>query len=139
MKRRMKRKTDGPGAQASLALYAQQMTAMHNLWAVYVVATFAAAGFGSSADFGMAAAVAVSVGFWLFALGHLALLRQTLIILERTRRDLANLGPSAFALGRTWLAMRRIGNPVWIAVAVHLGIDLCVTAAIWSEWWMPGK
>jgi hypothetical protein len=55
-----------------LALLAQQHSAMHQLWAVYVAATFAAAGFGASDERDAIVAVVVTAGFWMFTLGHRA-------------------------------------------------------------------
>jgi hypothetical protein len=112
-----------------VALLAQLHGAMHNLWTIFVVATFAAAGFGAQASLSWPVAAAVTAGFWLFALGHLRLLRQTLALIAALQKDLAALPPAALTKTREQLA--GIGNRFEIARAIHLGIDLCVTAAIW--------
>jgi hypothetical protein len=71
---------------AVAALFVQQNGLMHSLWSIYVVATFAAAGLAASAHTlpGWVAAAA-SIGFWLFALGHMSLLQQALAMAEATR------------------------------------------------------
>lgn len=127
--------TDGSTDKAVslLALRADLQSTMHNLWTVYVVATFAAAGFGSSGDRSFIVAVAVTIGFWLFTCGHLALLRQTLLVVEAIRLDLAEVKLPNTLLPRTLKESAGNANPLLNSTLIHLGIDLCVTAAIWAR------
>ncbi|MBV9931908.1 MAG: hypothetical protein JO013_13320 [Alphaproteobacteria bacterium] len=128
----------GVDVPAVAALFVQQSGLMHSLWAIYVVATFAAAGLAASAHTLPAwVAALATLGFWLFTLGHMSLLKQALAMLEATRADLALLAakPGAAAreagLGGTVATMRDIRDPYWIALVAHLGIDLCVTGILW--------
>lgn len=125
--------TDGAADRAVplLALRADLHSAMHNLWTVFVVATFAAAGFGSSGDLSFWVAPAVSVGFCLFAGGHLELLRQTLRVVEAIRCDLEKLPPGGTLLPETLKICAANPNPLGKSVIIHLGIDACVLFAIW--------
>lgn len=131
--------TATPGYRLSdaVALFMQQTAIMTTLWTVYVAATFAGAGFGiSSPALDWRVAAAVTIGFWLFTLGHLALLRQTLRVLQVVRGEIAEAVARAddrLQFRGTLVKISRTSNPVRVAVAVHCGIDLCVTIAIWSR------
>jgi len=133
----------GADSAAVAALFVQQNGLMHSLWSIYVVATFAAAGLAASAHtLPAGVAAAATIGFWLFALGHMTLLRQALAMAEATRLDLGSAASDAEANGAaalplTLAAMRRIRNPLWIALTVHLAIDLCVTAILWLAVFHP--
>lgn len=114
-----------------LALRADLHSAMHNLWTVFVVATFAAAGFGAAGDLSFWVALAVSVGFCLFAGGHLALLHQTLRVVEAIRRDLEKFSSAGALLPETLKESAANPNPIPNSTVIHLGIDLCVLVVIW--------
>ena len=122
------------GSDPAISLFAlrsQLHASMHSLWAVYVAASFAAAGYGSSTSLAWQAALAVTIGFWLFAFGHLALLRQTLRMIEAVRRDLMAIKPANTLLSEALKVSARIRNPLSIGTRIQLAIDVCVTAAIW--------
>lgn len=125
--------TDGAVDKAVplLALRADLHSAMHNLWTVFVVATFAAAGFGASGDLSFWVALAVTIGFCLFAGGHLALLRQTLRVVEAIRCDLEKIPLAGTLLPETLKESAANPNPLPKSTIIHLGIDLCVLVAIW--------
>jgi hypothetical protein len=124
------------GIADATALFSQQTSIMNGLWAVYVAATFAIAGFGISVA-GMlpSTALAVTLGFRVFALGHLSLLRQTLRILSVIRSDISQAiefnSPKIF--NETLNRVVRTNNPLWISTSAHLIIDVCATAALWSR------
>ena len=135
---------------ALAALHAQLFAAVHNLWAIYVVATFAAAGFGSTRDdLSPAVAAAVTIGFLAFALGHFYLLRQTLRILGGVRADIAAPQPEQKAISvaepapkrlvHTWQKIIPIDNKPAYAGVFHVVIDACVVVAIWLPILLRGK
>ena len=119
-------------------LFSENTGTINNLWGIYVVATFAAAGFGASSEsISIGTAIVVTVGFWAFALGHLRLLVQALNLNRRLAADIMGVlreghaddaGP--FKPSIQYLA--RTANPPWISIAIHLLIDGCATAAMWS-------
>jgi hypothetical protein len=125
-------------------LFSQQAAIVINLWTVYVVATFAAAGFALSSDgpLNIFIVIAVTVGFWLFAMGHLQLLKQSLLIMQDLEHDiklvLKNLeGDSSFYFKLSIKKLIEAANPPRISIRIHYAIDLCATAALWigSRFW----
>jgi hypothetical protein len=126
----------------SVDLFSNQVNIVNNLWSVYVAATFAAAGFGTTLDAkSLAARVAITLGFWAFTLGHLHLLRQGLSILQSLSRAITNITQKAgnalsneFADVLTVLA--KTANRPSTATAIHLFIDICVTIAIWAPYFL---
>jgi hypothetical protein len=115
------------GIADATALFSQQTSIMNGLWAVYVAATFA--------RMLPSTALAVTLGFRVFALGHLSLLRQTLRILSVIRSDISQAiefnSPKIF--NETLNRVVRTNNPLWISTSAHLIIDVCATAALWSR------
>ena len=113
---------------------------VNNLWAVYVVATFAASGFSFS-DFGSTeiyAKIFLSIGFWAFALGHLGLLWQTLRVLSSTRDAITmHLGSATSTCEPNFrdplLELVRASNPFWVSALAHITINCCVTLIIWAN------
>ena len=123
-------------------LFTHQVTTANNLWTVFVAATFAAAGFGTSLGTdNLAGRVAITIGFWAFALGHLRLLLQALGILKSLGTAIASFVQTSF---QTTLGGHEFGLPLQrlasstnrprSAAAVHLVIDTCVTAAVWAPY-----
>jgi hypothetical protein len=129
----------------AVTLFSQTTSSINTLWAVYVAATFAAAGFGASstplnAIAPVWAAAAVTLGFWAFALGHLVLLMQALSVtrvLGTAICDVLAATPAAVELALKPVLERLVStaNPPWISMAIHLFIDACVTASIWIRIW----
>lgn len=122
----------------AVQLFSENMGTINNLWGVYVVATFAAAGFGASSEsISIGTAIVVTVGFWAFALGHLKLLTQALNLNLRLETDILSALREADAedAGRfksTIQYLASTANPPWVSVSIHLLIDFCATAAMWS-------
>jgi hypothetical protein len=114
-----------------ISFYQTECATRNNIWAVYVVATFAAGGFVVTAqhDVGLLARAALSLGFLAFTFGHWFLLRrntEALIALEELLgKHVGDLDPflSRFA-ART--------NSV-LPFVPHLIIDCCVLLVIWSS------
>lgn len=125
-------------AAAMLSLRAQLNTSIHSLWTVYAAVGGAAAAFGATADIRWLAALAVTVMFWVFTGGHLALLRQTLRAGDAVRLDIAEAldakrlteSPLQRALAEGAAEANR--NPLGKNTAIHLTLDLAITAAIWA-------
>lgn len=121
----------------AVQLFSENTGTINNLWGLYIVATFAAAGFGASSDsISIGAAIVVTVGFWAFALGHLQLLVQALNLNRRLKTDISvALLEGAEDAGRFMPSIRYListANPPWISISIHLLIDVCATAALWS-------
>ena len=119
----------------AVALFSQQTVVINNLWQVYVVATFAAAGFGISVSLAISQAIAITTGFLAFTFGNWKLLKQGLSVNVKlgseissvVRADLLNpFNSSINALAAT-------ANPPIISLCIHAFIDTCVVIAIWSH------
>jgi hypothetical protein len=63
----------------AVTLFSQEVSNITTLWAFYTAAAFAAAGFATTDKSKFLTGVVVTIGFWLFTLGHLALLRAAII------------------------------------------------------------
>ena len=119
-----------------LHFFSQEKTTITNLWTVYMIATFAAAGYGlAGSPLNCSTVIAVTVGFLAFAIGHWKLLRQSLVISEtlkiEIREALTTQSNSQFQLSIE--ALVRKANPVWYALATHLLIDTCCFATLWTR------
>jgi hypothetical protein len=62
-----------------------------------------------------------------------ALLRQTLRVVEAIRLDLEEVKLPGTLLPRTLKESAGNANPLLNSTLIHLGVDLCVTAAIWAR------
>ena len=122
----------------AVQLFSENTGTINNLWGIYVVATFAAAGFGASSEsISIWTAIVVTVGFWAFALGHLSLLTQALTLNRHLAADImgALREGNADDAGKFKSAIQYLAstaNPPWTSIAIHLLIDVCATAAMWS-------
>ena len=118
---------------AAVDLFVKQNSLINGLWGIYIVATFTAAAFSFTKDqLSPFALLAVTAGFWAFALGHLVLLRQALSInikLKQSLRDTINSNDSPYSGVVSHLA--NTANPPWVSMVIHLFIDACVTSLIW--------
>lgn len=117
----------------AVTLFAQQTTTINSLWTVYAVATFAAAGYGTSAaHLPLAVAVAVTCGFGAFAGGHWSLLNQGLKVNRQLQNDISTFVGSATGPFKSSISeLAATANPPWISLTIHLAIDLCVIIALW--------
>ena len=121
----------------AVQLFSENTSHINSLWGVYVVATFAAAGFGASSQgITIGAAILVTIGFWAFTLGHLRLLVQALNINHRLKADILGAlvegGDDAGRFKASIEYLAKTANPPWVSVLIHLLIDVCATAALWS-------
>lgn len=124
----------------AVTLFSQENTAINNLWQVYVVATFAAAGYGlSSKDLSWQAAAAVTCGFLVFTAGNLSLILQAIRINRSLKADLLNAYPAANATNparpyeESIRCLANTANRASFSIAAHLIIDVCVVIALWSH------
>lgn len=99
------------------------------LWAMFTAGNFAACAFSISiASLGRIEKLAMTVGFWLFAVGNLTLIVQNLFILLRMRDLLTGRNGQSVAP-----ILADMTNPIWYSIVFHLFVCLCVTAIIWRS------
>ncbi|WP_057835056.1 hypothetical protein [Bradyrhizobium jicamae] len=121
----------------AVSLFTQQTTTINSLWTVYVAATFAAAGYGFSVSpLSPIIAGAVTLGFLVFTFGNWKLLKQGLQINRQLQKDITDFIQSAAESNPFKLSIKKLvstANPPWISLVIHLWIDFCVVAALWSR------
>jgi hypothetical protein len=112
-------------------------SALNSLWGLYIVATFAAAGFGASMkeQFNTGTASLLTIAFLAFTAAHLAALMANLRVQKAIAAEvLKRLGDAettdfpatvGAVVGRT--------PSRGAMLAVHLIIDACVIAVIWAS------
>jgi hypothetical protein len=121
-------------------LFSQYTAMINNFWAFYAAATFAAAGYGLSlTPLPAPVAGAILSGFWIFAYGHLRLLRKLLSVQHSLQSDISR----SLEFTRTTFepALRKLVSSAhirWISITIHLAIDLCVSAALLWRADIPG-
>jgi len=99
------------------------------LWTMFVVGNFAACAFAiSDPSLGVAEKIAMTIGFWLFALGNLVLIIQKLRILQKLKSYIQASSETEFVLD-----IAKLTHPKWYSIIFHVTIDLCVTAIIWRS------
>ena len=104
------------------------------LWAMFTAGNFAACAFSISVKaLGQAEKWAMTVGYWLFALGNLTLIVQNLLVLLSMKDALPPAVDGSIAP-----ILADMTNPVWYSVVFHLFVCLCVTAIIWRSAF-PGR
>jgi hypothetical protein len=119
----------------AVTLFTQEVTTINSLWTTYVVATFAAAGYGLSANLGVFQALAVTVGFLTFAIGNAILLWQASSIARAAGHDIRSTIARASSGGFD-ASLRAVGataNPPRKQLIFHIIIDVCVLIALWSR------
>src|ERR1700754_4957980 len=103
----------------AVTLFTQQTTTITSLWTVYVVATFAAAGYGISASaLTPCVAAAVTLGFSLFAFGNWKLLKQGLNINQQLQKDISEFIKSSASNHPFKPSIETLiatANPPWIS------------------------
>jgi hypothetical protein len=123
-------------AVATFSTYSGLLT---TLWGLYIAATFAAAGFGASMneDFTPRTALLMTVAFLAFAAAHL---RGIMVVdkgLVSIRTEILGRLKTAPAEitdypGTVTAALSIALSPA-ASFAVHVVIDLCVVAVLWSS------
>jgi hypothetical protein len=125
----------------AVELFSEQSTNITSLWTVYVVATFAAAGYSIAIKDNTIVPepiviAAVTLGFWCFTLGHLTLLCQALSVNLKLAADIKSCLPSepdeTFRFKPSLHSLSRTANRRWLSICIHLIIDFCVTVALWA-------
>ena len=122
------------GLSDAVNLFTHQVATINTLWAVYVAATFAAAGYGLSVDQGLDYRLAgtVAAGFLAFAIGNWVLLKQALTIARTLQQDIraALAADKANPFAASLHAVAATANAPWISLMFHVFIDACVVIAI---------
>lgn len=124
--------------QHAVTLFTTQTTNIISLWTVYVVAAWAAAGYGLSASpLNSIIAGVITIGFSAFTYGHWTLVKQALrtnLSLKKSINafiDSSATGCDAFK--DSLKDLTRTANPFWVSRVAHLVVDICVISAIWSR------
>lgn len=110
-----------------VSVWAQLSSNVAQLWAIFTAANFAAAAFSISADdISFSTNVVMTLAYWTFALGLLALLYQHANIMRR----LSDLHCELKEREVIQVFIRR-HDPVRLTLVVHLVSGWFVTAIIW--------
>ena len=128
------------GLKDAIDLLQKQTSTINGLWTVYVAATFAASGFAiaGAREQKYAAAIALTIGFGAFTVGHWNMLRPELEARWALKvAIMAHLEADASAHKNSFYpSIRRIAETVyetgWSRFA-HFLIDACVFASIWIQ------
>lgn len=130
------REYDLANAVTTFSTYSAMLT---TLWGLYIAATFAAAGFGASMndDFTPTTALLMTVAFLAFAAAHL----RGILVIDRGLVSIRTeiLGRLQATSGevtdypRTVTAALAIALSPTASFAVHVVIDTCVIAVLWSS------
>ena len=112
--------------------------AVNSLWGLFVAASFSAAGFGASmaGQFSLETALAVTVAYLLFAAGHLSAIVtfvKKLQVISEEVRERFDSNPAEFTdYPRTaGIFFGPVLTPSR-SMLIHVGIDVCVVAILWS-------
>jgi hypothetical protein len=131
----------------AVELFSEQSTNITSLWTVYVVATFAAAGYSVAfQDNGFVperwVVYAVTAGFLAFTIGHMALIKQALVTCQTLAADirayLAKDDTNQEVKFKTSLNyLTTTANPLKWSMIAHGIIDLCVIVALLAPLFSP--
>lgn len=123
----------------AVAAFSTYSGMLSTLWGLYIAATFAAAGFGASMkeQFTTQTALLMTVAFLAFTGAHLRGIMVILKGLTSIRNEVLTrieAAPGELTdYPATVTAALRIALSPTASFAVHLVIDLCVVAVIWSS------
>lgn len=110
----------------------QHTSLITTLWGFYTAAAWAFAGYGLTSKLGIGTVAMVTVGYWTFTLGHLALLRMSLRVQAAAAADLEQMKSSnAGGFKQTISALGSHVSSLPASIAAHLIVDLAATGAIW--------
>lgn len=99
------------------------------LWAMFVAGNFAVVAFIlTRRDHSTIERVAVTIGFWLYAIGNLILILQR-VYLNLQIYDVLQAGKDPQAAALIYYAT----NPMWKSVVFHVLVSICVTVLIWRR------
>lgn len=117
---------------------------VHSLWGLFVAASFSAAGFAASmaGKLTVGMALAVTIAYLLFAAGHLyAILNFVKKLREISSEVHARFQANPADFTNYPRTATVIFGPVlssYQSVLIHVGIDACIVAIIWSGVLWPG-
>lgn len=123
----------------AVATYSSYGGSLNSLWGLYIVATFAAAGFGASMkeQFNTGTASLMTIAFLAFTAAHLSALMANLRIQKAISAEvLERMGGTSKVTTDFPATVRAVvgRTPSRAAsIAVHLIIDACVIAVIWAS------
>jgi hypothetical protein len=123
-------------AVGTFSTYSAMLT---TLWGLYIAATFAAAGFGASMndDFTPRTALLMTVAFLAFAAAHLRgimVIDRGLVSIRAEILGRLEAEPDGITdYPRTVTAALTIALSPAASCAVHVVIDICVVAVLWSS------
>ncbi len=125
--------------KAAVDLFVKQNSLINGLWGIYIAATFTAASFSvTKIPLTPFALLAVSAGFWAFALGHIVLIKQALSINIKLKQSLlATINSNDSPYSGVVSHLANTANRPFISMAIHLFIDVCVTILIWRTLLFP--
>ncbi len=119
--------------KAAVDLFVKQNSLISGLWGIYIAATFTAASFSvTKIPLTPFALLALTLGFWAFALGHIMLIQQALSInIELKKSLLATINSNDSPFSEFVRHLAKTANPPYKSMAIHFFIDVCVTILIW--------
>jgi len=114
-----------------ISKFQSQRTITHNLWALYTVTTFTAAAFSFQNSAELRLSIFVVIGFIAFTVGHMALIRQSIIATNGIAKSINEISDADDShLSKAGKIIASTANPIWISTAIHLTIDFCVCVLI---------
>jgi arginine exporter protein ArgO len=121
---------DGFSDKDLVSFYQTECATRNNLWTVFVVATFATAGFVMTAQHEVRTLtrVALTLSFVAFAAGHWFLLKQNTSALNAFEELLKRHSKEEL---RPYVGRIAIGSGMVSPFIPHAIIDICVLVAIW--------
>jgi hypothetical protein len=119
-------------------LLSSQQATLYTLWAFYAAACYGAGGFSqfSGGRNDKWIALAVSVGFLVFAAGHLVMVRDALTHIDALTKDIRsqlkyNGAYAHSGFGRSLATLVERDSSLTLPTISHLAIDTCTVAALW--------
>jgi hypothetical protein len=123
----------------AVSTFSTYVGSLNSLWGLYIVATFAAAGFGASMkeQFNSWTALLMTIAFLAFAAAHLSAVVANLRVQKRISTEvLERLGGASNEItdfpATVGAVVGRTPSRA-ASIAVHLIIDACVIAVIWAS------
>lgn len=121
----------------ALSTFSTYVGALNSLWGLYIVATFAAAGFGASMkeQFNTGTAALMSIAFLAFTAAHLVAVMSNLRVQKAIAAEVLKrlADPETTDFPATVGAVVGRTPSRGAMLAVHLTIDACVIAVIWAS------
>ena len=120
------------GIADAVTLFSEQSSSIVNLWTVFVVATFSAAGFGATEKLTNYQKSGVTIGFLAFAIGHMSLLVVCINLQRALSADIMhNIADHTKDFSASLKQLAGHPSNIKIASFFHIIIDICVVVIIW--------